>query len=70
MIVGPWAAVASERLWMTSFAFQSDTGFMKAAAPNPRTPFALAGVAWDGSTTNRPGARMAPRAIRQASHML
>ena len=55
---------------MTSFAFQSDTGFMKAAAPTARTPWAVAGVAWDGATTNRPGARMAPRAIRQASHML
>jgi agmatinase len=55
---------------MTSFAYQSDTGFMKAAAPGAHTPYAVAGVAWDGSTTNRPGARMAPRAIRQASHML
>lgn len=55
---------------MTSFAFQSDTGFMKATAPTARTPWAVAGVAWDGATTNRPGARMAPRAIRQASHML
>jgi agmatinase len=27
-------------------------------------------VCWDGSTSNRPGARLAPRAIRQASHML
>jgi agmatinase len=27
-------------------------------------------VAWDGSTTNRPGARFGPRAIREASHML
>jgi agmatinase len=30
----------------------------------------VAGIAWDGSTTNRPGARFGPRAIRQASHML
>jgi agmatinase len=52
------------------FAFLSDTGFMKAAAPSADTRYAVAGVAWDGSTTNRSGARMGPRAIRQASHML
>jgi hypothetical protein len=33
-------------------------------------PFAVAGIAWDGSVTNRPGARFGPRAIREASHML
>ncbi len=33
-------------------------------------PFAVAGVASDGSVTNRPGARFGPRAIRDASHML
>jgi agmatinase len=54
---------------MTSFAFLSDTGFLK-AAPAADQPFAVAGLAWDGSTTNRPGARFGPRAIRQASHML
>ena len=43
---------------------------MKVGAPNAATPFVVAGVAWDGATTNRPGARMGPRAIRQASHML
>ncbi len=55
---------------MTDFAFLSDTGFLKAGAPDAATPFVVAGVAWDGATTNRPGARMGPRAIRQASHML
>jgi agmatinase len=55
---------------MTDFAFLSDTGFLKAGAPDAATPYAVAGVAWDGATTNRPGARMGPRAIRQASHML
>jgi agmatinase len=48
-------------------------------APNPTAnppsnsddaPYAVAGVAWDGATTNRPGARFGPRAIREASHML
>ncbi len=55
---------------MTAFAYLSDTGFLKSGAPGAGTPFAVAGVAWDGSTTNRPGARMGPRAIRTASHML
>ncbi|MDO9093528.1 MAG: agmatinase [Rubrivivax sp.] len=55
---------------MSSFAFLSDQRFMKAAAPAADTRFVVAGVAWDGSTTNRPGARLGPRAIRQASHML
>ena len=43
---------------------------MKVGAPSAATPFVVAGVAWDGATTNRPGARMGPRAIRQSSHML
>lgn len=55
---------------MTDFAFLSDTGFLKAGAADAATPYAVAGVTWDGATTNRPGARMGPRAIRQASHML
>jgi agmatinase len=55
---------------MTQFAFLSDQRFMKAPAASEDLPYAVAGVAWDGSTTNRPGARMGPRAIRQASHML
>ena len=55
---------------MTQFAFLSDQRFMKAPAASEDQSYAVAGVAWDGSTTNRPGARMGPRAIRQASHML
>jgi agmatinase len=55
---------------MTDFAFLSDHGFLKAGLPGAATPYTVAGVAWDGATTNRPGARMGPRAIRQASHML
>lgn len=55
---------------MTGFAFQSDLTFLKAGGPRADARFAVAGVAWDGATTNRPGARMAPRAIREASHML
>ena len=55
---------------MTDFAFLSDTGFLKVGRPGAGAPYALAGIAWDGATTNRPGARFGPRAIRQASHML
>ena len=55
---------------MTAFAFLSQSTFLRAPAPSPATPFAVAGVAWDGAVTNRPGARFGPRAIREASHML
>jgi agmatinase len=55
---------------MTSFAFLSNNSFLKAPALAASTPFAVAGVAWDGAVTNRPGARFGPRAIREASHML
>jgi agmatinase len=57
---------------MHDFAFLSDSSFLRAPrhAPAAERPLAIAGVAWDGSTTNRPGARFGPRAIRQASHML
>ncbi|MFZ9493367.1 MAG: agmatinase [Burkholderiaceae bacterium] len=61
---------------MTSFAFLSDSSFLKcgradpADSQTPARPYGLAGLAWDGSTTNRSGARMGPRAIRAASHML
>ncbi len=55
---------------MTSFAFLSNNSFLKAPAASESTPFAVAGVAWDGAVTNRPGARFGPRAIREASHML
>lgn len=54
---------------MHDFAYLSDTRFLK-APPATDQPLAVAGIAWDGSTTGRPGARMGPRAIRQASHML
>jgi agmatinase len=55
---------------MTRFAFLSDHRFLKAAPATERAPYAVAGIAWDGATTNRPGARFGPGAIRQASHML
>jgi agmatinase len=55
---------------MSSFAFLSNNAFMKAPQADPSMAYAVAGVAWDGSVTNRPGARFGPRAIREASHML
>ena len=55
---------------MTAFPYLSHTGFLGAAKASPDHPFAVAGVCWDGSVTNRPGARFGPRAIRTASHML
>jgi len=55
---------------MSSFAYLSDTRFLKAEPLGPQHRYAVAGIAWDGATTNRPGARFGPRAIRQASHML
>jgi len=55
---------------MTSFAFGSDNKFLKVPFGQADRPFAVAGIAWDGCVTNRPGARFGPRAIREASHML
>ena len=52
------------------FAFLSDSAFMKAPRSDAARPWAVAGIAWDGAVTNRPGARFGPRAIRAASHML
>jgi len=60
-----------------AFAYLSTSGFLglpitagdSAAAMAPK-PFAIAGVNWDGSVTNRPGARFGPSAIRHASQML
>ncbi|MDE2081502.1 MAG: agmatinase [Burkholderiales bacterium] len=55
---------------MSSFAFASDQRFLRVGPPTAATPFAVAGIAWDGATTHRPGARLGPRAVREASHML
>jgi len=56
---------------MTAFAYLSESTFLKVGPPSGAArPFGIAGIAWDGSTTNRPGARFGPRAIREASHML
>ena len=62
------------------FPYTSTGGFLgvpfasdmlnQANTPKPSKKFAVAGIAWDGCVTNRPGARFGPNAIRQASHML
>jgi hypothetical protein len=53
-----------------TFAFMSDASYLKAGRATPHSEMVVAGVCWDGSTTNRPGARHGPAAIRTASHML
>lgn len=52
------------------FAFLSNNAFMGLAKHDASKPYAIAGIAWDGCVTNRPGARFGPRAVRQASQML
>lgn len=52
------------------FPYLSQATFLKVAANDASKPFAIAGIPWDGSVTNRPGARYGPRQIRLASHML
>lgn len=44
--------------------------FLGTANTDARAPFCIAGVPFDLGTTNRPGARSAPAAIRAASRML
>ncbi|HSI51233.1 MAG TPA: agmatinase [Ideonella sp.] len=55
---------------MSGFPFLSQTTFLQVPPLASSQTFGLAGVAWDGCVTNRPGARFGPRSIRQASHML
>jgi agmatinase len=52
------------------FAYLSQNTFLGAPSRDPSRPCAIAGLPWDGSVTNRPGARFGPDAIRRASHML
>lgn len=54
----------------SEFAYLSNNAFMGVAPHDASKPYAIAGIAWDGSVTNRPGARFGPRAIREASRML
>ncbi len=69
---GAFAASAEIIMAQHGFAFLAQQRFLGAApvSGGDVTPFGVAGVAWDGATTNRPGARFGPAAIRQASAML
>jgi agmatinase len=61
-----------------AFPFLTNTkfgGFLNAPHPSAiqtaqPSPYAVAGIAWDGSVTNRPGTRFGPYQIRRASQML
>lgn len=53
-----------------AFAFLSQQRFLGASAAPETARFGIAGIAWDGAVTNRPGARFGPNAIRQAGQML
>lgn len=55
-----------------AFAFLDQASFLASAhvPPAQAAPFGIAGIAWDGAVTYRPGARFGPAAIRQASQML
>lgn len=55
---------------MPNFAYLSQATFLRCPPLDGSHHFGVAGVAWDGAVTNRPGARFGPRAIRAASHML
>lgn len=50
--------------------FALPPSFLGTSNRDPKSPVAVAGVPFDLGTTNRPGARMAPNAIRAASRML
>ena len=52
------------------FAFLTKHGFLTAPERDATRPYAVAGIAYDGAVTNRPGARFGPHAIRRASQML
>lgn len=52
------------------FAYLSQNRFLSVPNDAPNKPFGVAGIPYDGAVTNRPGARFAPAAIRQASQML
>ncbi|MES2899909.1 MAG: agmatinase [Pseudomonadota bacterium] len=54
------------------FAFLSNGTFLNCPRLRdaPALPFLIAGLAYDGAVSNRPGARFGPQAIRTASRML
>jgi agmatinase len=50
--------------------FQARSSFLDLPSPTGHERFGMAGIAYDGATTNRPGARFGPAAIRRASQSL
>lgn len=54
------------------FAYRSAGSYLNCPSIKeaPALPFCVAGLTYDGAVSNRPGARFAPQAIRQASRML
>ncbi len=54
----------------TTPTFALPPTFLGTADRDPKARFCVAGVPFDLGTTNRPGARLAPAAIRSASRML
>lgn len=52
------------------FAYASSRQTFAGSESLEQQPLAIVGVPWDGSVTNRPGARMAPQSLRSASQML
>ena len=53
-----------------TFPYNQLGGTFMGCEPLSHQPLAVLGVPFDGAVTNRPGARLAPNAIRQASWML
>ena len=55
-----------------AFPYLNAGSFLRepARAQAPGRRYCVAGIAWDGAVTNRPGARFGPSAIRRASQML
>ena len=55
---------------LDDFPYAQSSGRFANCAALQDQPLALIGVPWDGSVTNRPGARMAPQSIRAVSQSL
>mmetsp|Transcript_62366 Transcript_62366/g.72544 ORF Transcript_62366/g.72544 Transcript_62366/m.72544 type:complete len:335 (+) Transcript_62366:46-1050(+) len=53
-----------------AFPFLSNGTFLRFPPKDSKMPLAIAGIAWDGCVTNRPGARFGPSGIRTASLQL
>lgn len=52
------------------FCYESQATFLKCAIAQERKEVVVAGIPYDGATTNRPGARHGPKQMREMSHLL